>query len=127
MNRRATWSVPVATAAASVLVMSACTDKVKLVISAGNDIDVVSTDDKCTLSSTNARRGNLRFAVENMGSQITEFSVYDADGVRIVGEVENIGPGITRKLIVNAKPGTYTTACKPGATGTGIRASFSVS
>ena len=29
------------------------------------------------------------------------------DGVRVVGEVENIGPGITRNLVVRIKPGTY--------------------
>ena len=39
-----------------------------------------------------------------------------------MGEVENIGPGLTRELIVElAEPGTYVTACKPGMNGDGIR------
>ena len=51
---------------------------------------------------------------------------YAEDGQRIVGEVENIGPGLTRELRVSAPAGTYVTACKPGMTGDGIRADFTV-
>jgi iron uptake system component EfeO len=44
-----------------------------------------------------------------------------------MGEVENIGPGLTRQLIVEVPDGgTYTTACKPGMVGDGIRAPFTV-
>ena len=46
--------------------------------------------------------------------------------VTIVGEVENIGPGITRKLVVQAAPGTFEVACKPGMVGDGNRAKFVV-
>ena len=57
---------------------------------------------------------------------MTEFYVYGA-GDRIIGEVENIGPGITRPLSVEIpQGGTYTTACKPGMVGDGIRAPFTV-
>ncbi len=44
-----------------------------------------------------------------------------------MGEVENISPGLQRKLIVQlAQPGTYQTACKPGMIGDGIRGDFTV-
>ena len=44
-----------------------------------------------------------------------------------MGEVENIGPGLTRQLIVEVPDGgSYTTACKPGMVGDGIRAPFTV-
>jgi iron uptake system component EfeO len=44
-----------------------------------------------------------------------------------MGEVENIGPGLTSQLIVEVPDGgTYTTACKPGMIGDGIRAPFTV-
>ena len=44
-----------------------------------------------------------------------------------MGEVENISPGLQRKLIVQlAEPGTYQTACKPGMVGDGIRGDFKV-
>ena len=48
------------------------------------------------------------------------------DGLRIVAEVENIGPGLSRDLVTVAKPGSYFTACKPGMVGDGIRAPFTV-
>jgi len=49
-----------------------------------------------------------------------------ADGLRIIGEVENIGPGLTRDLVLAAPAGTYFTACKPGMVGEGIRGDFTV-
>ena len=96
--------------------------------SGGGDgtVTVSSTDDACTLSSTEAPSGKLTFDVTNDGSQVTEFYLLDQDGKRILGEVENIGPQLTRQLVVNAAPGTYTTACKPGMKGDGIRADFTV-
>ena len=63
----------------------------------------------------------------NGGTKVTEFYLYGEDGLRIVGEVENIGPGITRELVMKVEPGNYITACKPGMVGDGIRAPFSVS
>ena len=63
----------------------------------------------------------------NGGSKVNEFYLYGQDGLRIVGEVENIGPGITRELVLKVEPGSYISACKPGMVGDGIRAPFSVS
>ena len=64
--------------------------------------------------------------ITNNGSKVTEFYVYD-EGERVMGEVENISPGLERKLIVQlTQPGTYTTACKPGMIGDGIRGDYSV-
>ncbi|MCW2756779.1 MAG: PbrT family lead (Pb2+) uptake porter [Nocardioidaceae bacterium] len=89
-------------------------------------IAVVSTDDKCDVSVAKAPAGNLVFTVKNEGSKVTEFYLYGEDNLRIVGEVENIGPGITRQLVVRAPEGKYHTACKPGMVGQGIRADFVV-
>ena len=47
-------------------------------------------------------------------------------GDRVMGEVENIGPGLTRELHVELPAGTYETACKPGMIGKGIRGAFTV-
>jgi iron uptake system component EfeO len=90
-------------------------------------LTVQSTDAECKLSASSAPAGTLTFAVTNGGQKVTEFYVYGEDGKRIVGEVENIGPGITRELVVKVEPGSYITACKPGMAGDGIRAPFSVS
>ena len=89
-------------------------------------ISVTSTDDGCELSATEAPAGTLTFDVTNDGSQVTEFYLLGEDGLRIVGEVENIGPQLNRELVVNAPEGGYVTACKPGMKGEGIRADFSV-
>jgi iron uptake system component EfeO len=50
-----------------------------------------------------------------------------AAGDRVMGEVENIAPGLSRELIVELAAGTYETACKPGMIGKGIRNAFTVS
>jgi iron uptake system component EfeO len=89
-------------------------------------IAVTSTDDACTVSSTEAPAGALTFEVTNSGSQVTEFYLLGEDGQRILGEVENIGPQLSRQLVVNVPAGSYTTACKPGMKGDGIRADFTV-
>jgi iron uptake system component EfeO len=90
-------------------------------------LTVQSTDAECKVSATSAPSGTLTFAVTNGGSKVTEFYLYGEDGKRIVGEVENIGPGITRELVLKVEPGSYITACKPGMAGEGIRAPFAVS
>jgi iron uptake system component EfeO len=89
-------------------------------------ITITSTDDACDVSAKTAPAGNLVFSVKNAGTKVTEFYLYAADGKRIVGEVENVGPGLTRALTVRAPAGSYVTACKPGMKGAGIRDRFTV-
>ncbi len=87
-------------------------------------ITVESSADACDLSAAEAPAGKLTFSVKNTGSDVTEFYLLAPDGLRIVSEVENIGPGLTRDLTVVAPEGSYITACKPGMVGDGIRADF---
>ncbi|GEP33255.1 lipoprotein [Nocardioides szechwanensis] len=97
--------------------------------SGGDDaraLTVASSDDACEVSATEAPAGTISFDVTNTGSQVTEFYLLAEDGLRIVAEVENIGPNITRALTASVPAGTYVTACKPGMTGDGIRAEFTV-
>lgn len=89
-------------------------------------ISVQAADSACQVSSGEAPAGTLTFNVTNTGNKVTEFYLY-GEGDRIMGEVENIGPGLTRQLIVEVPDGgTYITACKPGMVGDGIRAPFTV-
>lgn len=123
-------------ALAVALTLGACTDTAHDADAGGRDshseeaaparITVSSTDDRCEVSVTEAPSGSIAFEVTNDGSEVTEFYLYGDDGRRVVGEVENIGPGLTRELVVQAAPGEYVTACKPGMTGDGIRGSFTV-
>lgn len=86
-------------------------------------VAVSSTADACTLSPTSAPAGELVFAVTNDGPKTTEFYLLDGSG-NILGEVEDIGPGLTRELRVSVEAGDYVGSCKPGMTGDGIRTQF---
>lgn len=83
-------------------------------------LTVDSSATACTVSAAEAPSGTLVFEVSNSGDEVTEFYLLGDDGLRIVGEVENIGPGIERNLVVVAKPGEYFTVCKPGMIGAGV-------
>ncbi|MET0954419.1 MAG: iron uptake system protein EfeO [Cryobacterium sp.] len=83
-------------------------------------LTVDSSADACAVSANEAPSGNLSFSVTNSGDQVTEFYLLAEDGLRIVGEVENIGPGLSRDLVVQLAPGNYLTTCKPGMVGDGI-------
>ncbi len=116
-------------ALAVVPALAACTENASGGDDKGGDgraLSVTSSKDGCELSAVEAPAGTLTFDVTNTGSDVTEFYLLGEDGLRIVGEVENIGPNLTKKLTVNAPEGTYFTACKPGMVGEGIRAAFTV-
>lgn len=93
---------------------------------AGGPIKVEASDSACTVSVNTAGAGNVTFEITNKGTKVTEFYLY-AEGDRIMGEVENIAPGLNRRLIVEVSDaGKYQTACKPGMAGNGIRGEFTV-
>ncbi|WP_407645441.1 iron uptake system protein EfeO [Amycolatopsis alkalitolerans] len=111
---------------AALLTLAACSGGGDSASGGGGPITVSASDTACEVSATTANAGNLTFEVTNKGTKVTEFYLY-AEGDRIMGEVENIAPGLTRKLTVEiATAGTYQTACKPGMTGDGIRGTFTV-
>lgn len=109
----------------SLAVLAACSGNGGTSGASGN-IAVEATDDACKVAKTDASTGNVTFEVTNKGTKVTEFYLY-AEGDRILGEVENIGPGLSRKLIVEVtESGKFQTACKPGMKGDGIRGDFTV-
>ena len=111
----------------TLLAVSACgSDDGSGSSSGDGTITVTSSDDACELSATEAPAGPVTFEVENTGSDVTEFYVY-GENDRVLSEVENIAPGLTREMTVElTEAGTYTTACKPGMVGDGIRAEFTI-
>ena len=114
-----------AAAGAAVLVLSGCVAKTDA--AAAGALTVTSTADGCDVSAASAPSGTLAFDVVTKGDQVTEFYLLASDGLRIVGEVENVAPGASRTLTVTAQPGDYFTLCKPGMVGDGVgRAAFSV-
>jgi len=92
---------------------------------AADTITVAATDDACDVATGELAAGTHQFQVTNSGDQVTEFYVY-AEGDRVMGEVENIAPGLTRELLVELPAGDYETACKPGMVGDGIRSALTV-
>ncbi|SCE71468.1 iron uptake system protein EfeO [Micromonospora mirobrigensis] len=92
----------------------------------GNSVTVKATDTTCEVATTDLTAGQATFSVTNSGSKVNEFYVYAA-GDRVMGEVENIAPGLTRELRVELPAGAYETACKPGMSGRGIRGALKVS
>jgi iron uptake system component EfeO len=93
---------------------------------AGVEVTVNATDSECALSASEGGIGSTTFVVTNNGSKVTELYVYDKDD-RVLGEVENISPGLQRQLAVQfSQSGPYKVACKPGMVGDGIRADFTV-
>ncbi|MGH3624750.1 MAG: iron uptake system protein EfeO, partial [Sciscionella sp.] len=93
---------------------------------AGGAIAVKASDSSCEVAKSDAKAGKVTFEVTNSGTKVTEFYLY-GEGDRIMGEVENITPGLTRRLIVEVPDaGKYQTACKPGMVGSGIRNVFTV-
>lgn len=116
---------PAALIALGALALTGCTDN-NATASADGSIAVSASDDACTLATGTAAGGTLKFSVKNEGTKVNEFYLLAEDGLRIVGEVENIGPGVTRDLVVMAPEGSYFAACKPGMVGDGIRSPFTV-
>jgi iron uptake system component EfeO len=110
----------------SVVVLAGCVAKSDA--AASDALVVNATDSACDVSSVTATSGTLAFDVTNAGSDVTEFYLLADDGLRIVGEAENIAPGASRTLTVVAQPGEYFTVCKPGMIGEGVgRTAFTVS
>jgi iron uptake system component EfeO len=132
MTRRFRRGLAVAGALLTIPLIAACTDNAPGAEESAATRDpraltVQATDTECKLSAATAPSGNLTFSVTNGGSQVTEFYLLAGDGLRIIGEIENIGPGLSRDLVLRAGPGDYITACKPGMVGEGIRAPFAIS
>jgi len=93
---------------------------------AGGPIAVKASDTACEVAKNTVDAGTTVFSITNGGSKVTEFYVY-APGDRVMAEVENIAPGLSRELHVELPAGSYETACKPGMIGKGIRNAFTVS
>ncbi|MEQ4718877.1 iron uptake system protein EfeO [Nonomuraea sp. B19D2] len=88
-------------------------------------VTVAATDTECKVAASEVAAGTTTFSITNGGSKATEFYVY-APGDRVMAEVENIVPGLTRELIAELPAGAYETACKPGMVGKGIRNALKV-
>lgn len=83
-------------------------------------VHVSLSDAGCGPQTLSVPAGPATFIVTNTGSSsVLEYEI-EQDG-RIIGEVENVIPGIDRNFTLNLKPGAYVLNCPGGtsaATGT---------
>jgi len=91
----------------------------------GTKVAVTGTNDACTPQSTTLAAGKTTFVFTNKASETSELYVLRTDN-SIVGEVENVTPGIKRNLSVSLPAGEYFLVCKPGQKGDGIRTEIEV-
>jgi high-affinity iron transporter len=75
-------------------------------------VAVTVTDEGCP-ASLEVPAGPTTFAVTNDGADaVSEFEVLDGD--RILGEAENLAPGLSGEFSLTLAPGTYQTYCPGG-------------
>lgn len=111
----------VAGALLATIAFAGCTDETP----SGSTTKVTGTDDSCTIERTELEAGAIDFEFTNEGKKVSELYVVRANG-DIVGEVENVTPNLTRSLKADLTAGKYKVRCKPGQTGDGIEADFTV-
>lgn len=92
---------------------------------AGGPIAVTASDTTCEVARAESAAGTVTFKITNTGSKVNEFYIFAA-GDRVMGEKENILPGVPVELRVELTAGAYEAACKPGMVGDGIRSKFTV-
>jgi len=110
--------------------VAACGSTDQPASASADSVALSATDDACQAARTDLAAGSTTFTVTNDGAKETEVYVYAPQGgafTKVVGEVEDIGPGTSRDLTVDLAPGRYELACKPGQTGNGIRQQLTVS
>lgn len=98
---------------------------------AGADVVAVAAGDReCTVAVATVPAGPRTFTVKNTGSDVTEVYLYargsDGQFDKVVQEVENVGPGISRSFSAELTAGSYQVTCKPGMKGAGIRTPLTV-
>src|SRR5262245_42707060 len=97
MRTSRSFVVPVIVGALAVAAVAACDKSSGGGTDKNGTIAVNATDTACGVARSEAPAGVTVFTVTNNGSKVTEFYVYAA-GDRVMGEVENIGPGVSRDL-----------------------------
>ena len=102
------------------LAMTACSEDTGGGADAGsvaNDVttlEVSITDDGCAPAEITTAAGPTTFHVTNEDAgAVTEFEVLDGD--RILGEAENITPGLEGQFTLTLVPGTFETFCPGGS------------
>jgi iron uptake system component EfeO len=78
-------------------------------------VEVKLTDAGCDPARIEIEAGRTEFEITNDGAdKVTEFEVLDGD--KVLGEKENLTPGLSGYFTITLKAGTYRTLCPNGTT-----------
>ncbi len=122
MSRFSRSGIALATAAVTALLATGCTDNVDDAASTAGSASTAKpvftiTDSGCSLSTSTLPGGVVTVTIKNTGSVPNEFEILTENKLQIVGEKENVGPGVTTTFTTALEQGTYYTACKPNMVG----------
>jgi iron uptake system component EfeO len=102
-------------AAVLALAVSGCGSSAKTTDAGVNTVEISLTDAGCDPAHLEIPAGPTKFEIINDGADaVTEFEVLD--GGKVLGERENLTPGLSGDFSITLKPGTYTTLCPNGKT-----------
>ena len=103
-------AIACALAVASALALAACGSGSS---NGGDSVNVGISDAGCSPTVLKLTAGPKNFVVSASGSgKVTEYEILD--GTRIIGERENITPGVTSKFSLRLNPGEYVSYCPHG-------------
>lgn len=106
--------VKLVAAGALVAVLGACGSSSGKSSSGKKNVDVKLTKAGCSPAKLTLPAGPTTFHVTNDGAdKVSELEVLDGD--RIVGEVENLSPGLSGTFSITLKSGKYTLSCPGGS------------
>jgi iron uptake system component EfeO len=78
---------------------------------AARELKLQLTDDGCTPADAKVQAGTVKIVASNPASTKTdEIELKNADGI-ILGERENLAPGLSSDFTLNLRPGEYTLNC----------------
>ena len=105
-----------AAAAALAIAVSACGSSSKTASTTGaKKVAIKLTKAGCDPAKLELPAGPTTFEITNDDADaVSEFEVLD--GARVLGEKENLTPGLSGTFTITLKPGTYTTLCPGGST-----------
>jgi FTR1 family protein len=113
--KNAAVAAVVLTSAALLLVACGSDDNKSAGSAGAKQVAVKLTDAGCEPASLKLDAGPTEFKVTNGGTgRVSEFEVLS--GARILGEKENLVPGLSGSFTINLKPGEYSMACPGGKT-----------
>ncbi|MET0603585.1 MAG: iron uptake system protein EfeO, partial [Baekduia sp.] len=113
--KNAALAAIVLTSAALLLVACGADDDKSAGSAGAKQVAIKLTDAGCEPASLKLNAGRTEFKVTNAGTgRVSEFEVLS--GSRILGEKENLVPGLSGSFTINLKPGEYSMACPGGKT-----------